>query len=792
MKAKILISVGVVLIAVAIVASAQVIPEITDRYSLGGWPNCAVLNGDYAYLAQSFHIAILDISGAEMQKIGEFDLPNEPNLLFIRDNYLLAFYQWSDSSLQLFDMSDPFKPVPLKRYALTSDWPQKVSLSGNYAFHASNDTLSIIDLTDPGNAQIVTSLPVEGLVSARAKDNLLLAGTADSLIIYDITDIENPVEKSKTATPKISAIDIIDHLAILGLEEYPDIGVKLVNIENPENPQELSFVATAVKEENTTYFKNPIDIIVENNLAYISAYGSTNLFVVDLSDPGHVAIKGSFEFDKGEFPMPETMHLDYPYIYLCQTNSSAALLRIDVSDPANPILSAAFEAPKSVRYAATLNDTLFVASDERLWIYHLEDPQTPRLLGSSWQWSGVDRLEAGNGHLYAARGDTLFILDYSDVQNITARGHYHSPNGTVRVVSVRGEQAYLLTVNEAQSAFEVVNVADPANPSQISQYPIESEGRDLFIPEDNPAKAYVAFSKSPSENGLLILDLTSVVSINPLGTAPSRGVPSCLWVEDSLAFVGSNDDQFLWHLESFNVARPESPQPVASREGDGIIWDIQVVNELVAASIAGTIDEIPGMDSPIRWNLDAPKSMLNQKRAGIRGGEPQYQGQVAFFGMYDLSLLALALVYEGLLFWLMLFGLPGLLVLFILSGWGNLENLLYSASLGLLCLLFFMSPGNAVDKKIDNAQIQAFLLEQNYPNPFNPETTIEFTIEQAGRVKLTVYDVLGREVAVLVDENRSAGNFKVNFRAYGLPSGLYVYQLEQGGFAEQKQMLLLK
>src|SRR3990172_324438 len=107
-------------VVVVFAGAAQEVPQLTDQYSLGGWPNGAVLNGDYAYLAQSFHLSILDITGETMQKIGSFDLPHEPNLLFINGNYPYAFYQWSDSSLQVVDISDPLKPVLLKRYKLSS------------------------------------------------------------------------------------------------------------------------------------------------------------------------------------------------------------------------------------------------------------------------------------------------------------------------------------------------------------------------------------------------------------------------------------------------------------------------------------------------------------------------------------------------------------------------------------------------------------------------------------------------------------------------------------------------
>jgi len=85
-----------------------------------------------------------------------------------------------------------------------------------------------------------------------------------------------------------------------------------------------------------------------------------------------------------------------------------------------------------------------------------------------------------------------------------------------------------------------------------------------------------------------------------------------------------------------------------------------------------------------------------------------------------------------------------------------------------------------------------FMLSQNYPNPFNASTTISFTIEHPQFVTLKVYDLLGREVRTLVDENRQAGLHNVAFDALDLSSGIYFYRLQAGDMAESKRMVLLK
>lgn len=85
-----------------------------------------------------------------------------------------------------------------------------------------------------------------------------------------------------------------------------------------------------------------------------------------------------------------------------------------------------------------------------------------------------------------------------------------------------------------------------------------------------------------------------------------------------------------------------------------------------------------------------------------------------------------------------------------------------------------------------------YVLEGNYPNPFNPVTTIRLSLPEAGHVRLVVYDVMGREVARLLDQPMEAGAHEATWDASGLPSGVYVYRLSSSAFTETKMMTLLK
>ena len=101
-------------------------------------------------------------------------------------------------------------------------------------------------------------------------------------------------------------------------------------------------------------------------------------------------------------------------------------------------------------------------------------------------------------------------------------------------------------------------------------------------------------------------------------------------------------------------------------------------------------------------------------------------------------------------------------------------------------------PTSVDDGKRTDTLPQQFLMEQNYPNPFNPTSTIRYIIPQKGFVKISVYDVLGREISVLVNEEKNPGQYEIIFDAKELSSGIYFYTIRAAGFTQSKKMILMK
>ncbi|MCK9424822.1 MAG: T9SS type A sorting domain-containing protein [Ignavibacteriaceae bacterium] len=132
------------------------------------------------------------------------------------------------------------------------------------------------------------------------------------------------------------------------------------------------------------------------------------------------------------------------------------------------------------------------------------------------------------------------------------------------------------------------------------------------------------------------------------------------------------------------------------------------------------------------------------------------------------------------------------------KGFGELYGSVCEMGCGFTDLVYAKIDGKEYGKKITSINSDEkfspnlFTLYQNYPNPFNPNTTINYQIPTTCFVSLKVYDVLGNEVAVLVNEEKQAGNYNIDFNGSNLASGIYYYTLRADNFVQNRKMILLK
>ncbi|HEY3249557.1 MAG TPA: T9SS type A sorting domain-containing protein [Ignavibacteria bacterium] len=116
-----------------------------------------------------------------------------------------------------------------------------------------------------------------------------------------------------------------------------------------------------------------------------------------------------------------------------------------------------------------------------------------------------------------------------------------------------------------------------------------------------------------------------------------------------------------------------------------------------------------------------------------------------------------------------------------------------------LTIILFFIFGTLTASAVNKGQLtdfkgnpDKFVLNQNYPNPFNPSTILSYTLKTDGEVKLTVFNLVGQSVQVLVDAYQSAGEYEITFDAQDLPAGIYLYKLQFGAYSSVKRMTLVK
>jgi len=128
---------------------------------------------------------------------------------------------------------------------------------------------------------------------------------------------------------------------------------------------------------------------------------------------------------------------------------------------------------------------------------------------------------------------------------------------------------------------------------------------------------------------------------------------------------------------------------------------------------------------------------------------------------------------------------PGTNMMYVMGGYDGTSNLTCEG------MEYTMIP-IPVEVEVDVPVLTEFALDQNYPNPFNPSTTINCRIPELSFITIKVYDVLGSEIITLVNEEKPAGTYEVEFNASTLPSGIYFYRLQTNKFTQVKKMILLK
>jgi hypothetical protein len=724
----------------------------------GGWPDGSVVRGDYAYLIQGTVLTVLDITGADFRRVASLTLPAEPADIIIQGDYVFLVVAGSDSAVQVVNIADPLKPNFIKRIAVKTDWPVRAFMADNFLYVVSNNVLQIIDATNPQEPVIAGSKEVPAM-DIFVKGQLAFVGGSDGLHILDISNPAKVKQVSHVETPGINALCVQgDYAYLLGYRESsPKVVMNIFDITNTGNPSEVSNVKMTFDEWLST--STPARMTVAGDFAYFGV--KNRLVILYVAMPLTPLPAGIFEYAEGSSPNFQSLQVIPPFVYAAMGSSDFGFAKIDVSTPTEPVLATALKEPWDVTHFCAMDTKVYVASSERILIYDYSDPDNPVLAGQDARWPEQYRIYVDSTTLYGIDTAKLYIVDVSDPANMLEKGSYDLPAGkNPRSIKAFGFLAYLMTVAQdaSESRLDILDVADPANIVLKGTFIFTGEGRDLFISEQDTI-AYIAYDEGNVGRGLYIVDVHDPASPVLLGSGQTHAKPTCIWLSDTLAFVGNNDGgtpESNFYIEAFNVAHPSSPSQIGEAVGKGLVADLKVANHKVYASIYG--------GSVYQYNF----TILNA------------------YVVLDL----IANCHSPASVFIAMIAIRNMFYTFTCDGAWSVDGLMASLSYGVF--LQWVALNQSPVEIAGNAEAPAYLkLEQNYPNPFNPSTAIAFDVSEKGRVAVLVFDILGHKVATLVDGEYFPGHYKVNFNAENLPSGVYVCRMQVRNSFTVKKMLLL-
>ncbi|MCK5145216.1 T9SS type A sorting domain-containing protein [bacterium] len=756
-------------------------PQVVAENYIGGWSVDCVLHGDYVYFAHGRFLSILDITGSPMTLVNSLKLNSECNKLKVHNNHLYVFYTFKDTAIDVYTLSQPTAPAIVHRMPIRSRFPFAGAFLGNRLAMAMDDSAAVFD------ASTSTTLPILQTIYTQANqvavnDSLLAIAGPDSLHLYTYISGQY-TSRSSIALQGITVLTFYNNRLLVGKQGYPDIGVGIYDF----NLTRLSFAETFIKNGNVTAYKNPSQIIVREQLAYVATTGGANLFIIDISNDTDPQIHSSQAFEEGVYPSARGLALGYPNAYMATGSSDNGLLRWDITNPAAPVVESSYQAPWDGVDLCAKGDTVFIASAERIWTYKVHEDAQYTVLGSDTAYHGIGHLGIGNGHLLALNESTLNVVDYSNPNHLQTLGQYVSSNGKLMNVESDGQSAILFCNGESVSTIEWIDISTPAQPAPLASHELTGSARDLFLlPSDSLAFAAV---HSETADQIHTLDYTDLNNIIDLGVIPLESMAMCVWVGDTLLLAGSADIAAnTWNLESFSINDISNPIRIARTGGQGIIIDVKVYEGIAYASIQGNIDEQGSKALP--WRSTTAQDGHFLQRSGQAGGGGT-AGIIAFFEAFMLQKIHEIGVNGAMK--LILLPLLAVLGIIIFLGFISPSTLMPSGSMGLIimCLAGAITGINPAGSLSGN-QPNTPVLEQNYPNPFNPTTTIRYHIDKMSKVKLTVYNVNGRKIGCLVDGTKNNGVHEIRFDGREMASGMYTYVLEINGKRQSQRMLLVK
>ena len=697
------------------------------------WPNgpcyAASLSGTYLCAGNGGALDVIDVSNpAVPRRVGQIVLPSLVRDVQVSGN--LALVATYRTGVRIIDVSVPENPTELSSVA-TAGNALSIRVQGTRAYVAADTSgVIILDIADPANPHVLSVITVDpSAFDVALSNSLLLVATGDSgIALFDVSDPESPIEVGQYALAGGFAAVSVDVCNALAYVAS-----------TPIIPGLFSYGRLHVLD-----IHDPTNTIEMGSLHLPGDWQSSGrriairdslAFVSYLSDVGNGLIIVSI--DTPSVPKMVAHLPDEDAHSVCTQGSTLYLADgiqgvkiIDISTPAAPSLLSVYEtADRSMDVVVADQRAYLANASDGIRVLDLSTP-TPRDLGA------YSRLQSTWGMVVDVQGSYAYVTSNYGCVDVFSTAHSDSCTSVARLCDVVGigidATDSLLFVANRDSGLCIADIRNPAQPSWLSRVSLGRRAGDLAV---TGSHVYVTVPDS----GTRVVDI---------GDPRSPKIVATLRIPDvSLGIACEGDYVYVvgvrGTLHIFDAVNPDSPVHCSSTTIGG---------RALRVAVAGSYAYVATTEGVIAVDVSNP--FVPQ----ILGFNPTGDSPQGIFvtGNY---------VYVA-----------------------DNEDGLY----------VFRRTETAVTQPRNHGAIE-FLLEQNFPNPFNPTTSIRYTIGDvtglstaATKVKLAVYDLLGREVAVLVDEKKDAGVYEVKFDGMDLSSGVYFYRLQADAFVQTRRLLLLR
>ncbi|MCI0511828.1 T9SS type A sorting domain-containing protein [candidate division KSB1 bacterium] len=681
----------------------------------GAFSDVAVA-GDYVYAGYKNSIEIFNIHDlSNPGRVTTLPVQSDVQSLSVAGNYLLVL----GTSLQVFDLTDPINLKALGTFPFTSTAQfNKIRVFGTKIFICQSQKLSILDFADPNQLQLLSTIEDASwyLTDIAANDSCAFcASQMKGVIILNIMDPHQPKPVGVYDTPGfVNGLALRQNMLYLLDGNVPNAerGLRIVDVSQPQNLQQISFLPTA---------GDPWMLELSGNYAYIS--DRPGIRIVDITNPVTPVEVGQDVNARVWVPTPNIV-VRTQTIFL-KTDAGISIFAFNPPTTITEISDIRGYGPGS-GYSVAVRGHFACLADklEGLRVFNCEDftyitesnhLDTP----GSAAFVVIDSTRA-----YLADGSAgLRIFDLSVPADLKELGFIDTP-GAAAHVAIQGHYAY---VADGATGLRIIDITNPANPVEAGFY-------------DSPAKVTASVIIGTTayltdySAGFRIIDLSNPTAPTEVGVFDTPGYASDLVISGNHAYIADGSKG----LRILDITNPQSIREVGFFDTAGNATSIKKEGGYVYLA-----------DGNEGLRIIDVADVVNPKEVGY----------------YNTPGTASGLMVLGSIVYLA----DGAAPLKIIRN--DLITQVTSRS--------FEPPAD-------------FSLAQNYPNPFNALTCIAYTLQYPAHVRLSIYDLLGRNVALLVNDDQPAGPHQVTWKAHGLSSGLYYYRLEVGGQTVGKFALLLK